>query len=174
MPHHPGAPVRVEMTKWGDAPHWRFTGTYLGADEHGDWVGFPARTHNARPGFEFDSEVDSVTLVPRDGWFLATFHQPGIWCDLYVDISSPPVWDGDVLRAVDLDLDVIRLTDPSGEVFVDDEDEFVTHQVALGYPAEVVSNARQSCDHVLAAVLAGEAPYDGSHRRWLELVPSLK
>ena len=61
----------------------------------------------------------------------------------------PAVWDGDVLRAVDLDLDVIRLPDPlppvesapwdvppagPGEVFVDDEDEFAEHQVRLRLP----------------------------------------
>ena len=171
------------MTKWGDRPHWQFVGSYLGSDEHGDWLGFPARTHNARPGFEFHSEVDSVTLVPREGWFLATFHRPGIWCDLYIDISSPAVWDGSVLRAVDLDLDVIRMSAEqpansplapqnlraaAGEVFVDDEDEFADHQVAFGYPADVVRSARESCDQVLAAVVAGEAPYDGSHLRWLD------
>ena len=161
------------MTKWGDRPHWRFEGSYLGSDAHGDWLGFPTGTHNARPGFEFHSEVDSVTLVPRGGWFLATFHQPGIWCDLYIDISSPAAWEGSVLRAVDLDLDVIRLTDPPGEVLVDDEDEFAEHQIAFGYPPAVVTSARESCSRVLAAVVAGEAPYDGTHRRWLELVPPL-
>lgn len=159
--------IRVEMTKWGERPHWRFAGVRLGSDEHGEWLGFPAGTHNARPGLAFDSEADSVTLVPREGWFLATFHAPGIWCDLYVDIATPPAWDGDVLRSIDLDLDVIRRSE-SGEVFVDDEDEFAEHRVAFGYPAEVVTAAEASCRDVAAAVRAGKAPYDGSHRRWLD------
>src|SRR5918998_6222484 len=103
----PGTRVRVEMTKWGDRPHWHFDGLFLGTDEYGEWLGFPAGTHNRRPGYEFDSEVDAVTLIPRGGWYAATFHAPGIWCDLYVDMTTPGEWDGDVLRAVDLDLDVI-------------------------------------------------------------------
>ena len=170
------------MTKWGDRPHWQFAGLHLGSDQHGEWLGFPRGTHHHRPGHEFRSAVDSVTLVPAVGWFAATFQAPGIWCDLYVDIATPGEWDGTVLRAVDLDLDVIRLpeqlppaetlpweTAPAGpgEVFVDDEDEFAEHQVAYGYPAEVITAAQASCDQVLAAVRAGTAPYDGTHRRWL-------
>ena len=176
----PGTPIRCEMTKWGDRPHWQFDGIHLGSDEHGEWLGFPQGTHNRRPGYEFHSEVDAVTLVPTGSWYAATFHAPGIWCDLYVDITTPGRWDGPVLRAVDLDLDVIRMaiTLPdrlppgklaaAGEVFVDDEDEFAEHQVAYGYPAEVVENAQTSCAAVLADVRAGRAPYDGTHQRWLD------
>jgi predicted RNA-binding protein associated with RNAse of E/G family len=171
------------MTKWGDRPHWQFEGIHLGSDEHGEWLGFPQGTHNHRPGYEFHSEVDAVTLVPTGSWYAATFHAPGIWCDLYIDITTPGEWDGDVLRAVDLDLDVIRMSpEPTvsrrsapqnlsaglGEVFVDDEDEFAEHQLAFGYPADVIEAAQTSCDQVLAAVRAGLPPYDGTHRRWLE------
>lgn len=178
----PGTAIRCEMTKWGDRPHWQFSGLHLGADEHGEWLGFPAGTHNQRPGHEFHSAVDCVTLVQPGKWHLPTFQAPGIWCDLYVDVTSPAAWDGRVLRAVDLDLDVIRLADPlpdevryaavdegrtAGEIFVDDEDEFAEHQVAFGYPADVVASAQASCDELLAAVRAGLPPYDGAHLRWL-------
>lgn len=180
-----GTRVQCRMAKWGDRPHWRFEGTYLGEDEHGRWIGFPAGTHNERPGFAFDSEVDSVTLVPHDAWFLATFHEPGIWCDLYVDIATPAVWDGELLSSTDLDLDIIRMAPAPpaqsplapqnlraawGEVFVDDEDEFAEHQVAYGYPDEVVVAAEESCARVLAAVRGQQAPYDGTHRHWLRVL----
>ena len=39
----PGDAVRVVMTKWGDRPHWEFDATYLGSDEHGDWIGIAGR-----------------------------------------------------------------------------------------------------------------------------------
>ena len=184
----PGDPVRVEMTKWVDRPHWSFDAHYLGADEHGEWLGFPQGTVNTRPGLEFASRVGCVTLVTPDGWYAATFHGPGIWCDLYVDIATPGRWDGTVLRAVDLDLDVIRMTDPlpasvyaeaekagrvAGEVFVDDEDEFAEHQVAYSYPADVVESAQASCDRVVAAVRARQAPYDGTARPWLDRLAEL-
>lgn len=185
----PGTAIRCEMTKWGDRPHWQFAATYLGADEHGDWIGVPAGTHHQRPGHEFHSPVDAVTLVPRGGWYAATVHDPGSWVDVYVDITTPGVWHDDVLRMVDLDLDVVRLADPlpeevreeavrrghlDGAIYVDDEDEFAEHQVAYGYPADVIDRAQASCDEVLAAVRAGLPPYDGTHQRWLDALSLLR
>ena len=181
----PGTPIRCEMTKWGGLQHWQFAGIHLGSDEHGEWMGFPRGTHNHRPGYEFHSQADAVTLVPTDGWCAATFHAPGIWCDLYVDIATPGRWDGHVLRAVDLDLDVIRMSVDSdgpppgsaprrpGEIFVDDEDEFAEHQVTYGYPDEVIEAAQTSCDRVVAAVRARQAPYDGTARAWLDRLADL-
>jgi hypothetical protein len=178
----PGTAIRCVTSKWGDRPHWQFEGYFLGSDGHGDWIGVPKGTHHHRPGFEFHSDVDAVTLVPTDGWYAATFHRPGIWCDLYIDVATPGRWDGTVLRMVDLDLDVIRMSDPlpaslhdqaleagraAGEIFVDDEDEFAEHQVLYGYPADVVTTAQASCDALVPAVHAGLPPYDGTHQRWL-------
>lgn len=168
----PGQAVRIETTKWGDRPHWRMTGVHLGADEHGDWVGVPRGTHHARPGAAFVSEVDTVTLLPvaTAQWWVATFHAPGTWASVYVDITTPPHWlagpDGPVVTAVDLDLDVVRRAD--GSDYVDDEDEFAEHRVCYAYPPEVVAAARASCDAVHAAVAARRAPYDGSAEVWLE------
>ena len=145
----PGTAIRCETSKWGDRPHWQFDGFFLGSDEHGDWLGSRRAPTTTAPGYEFHSDVDAVTLVPSEGWYAATFHQPGIWCDLYVDVATPGRWDGNVLRMVDLDLDVIRHVrpaprvpprrgaggrTPAGEVFVDDEDEFAEHQVPTATP----------------------------------------
>jgi protein associated with RNAse G/E len=90
---------------------------------------------------------------------------------VYVDMTTPPVWDGSTIRAVDLDLDVIRGRE--GVVVVDDEDEFAEHQVELGYPPEIVELAEASRDRVHTAVLAEHPPYDGSHERWLEVLAGL-
>jgi hypothetical protein len=170
MAFQPGDPVRIEMEKWGDRPHWRFDAVWLGTDGYGDWVGIRAGTPMSRPGLELVSQHDQVGLVPGPGddverGFLATFHAAGAPTWVYVDMTTPPVWDDAVVRAVDLDLDVVRRRD--GEVYVDDEDEFADHQVSLGYPPEVVTLAETSRDRVHTAVLAQEAPYDGSHERWL-------
>ena len=57
-------------------------------------------------------------------------------------MATPAVWHGeDLVRAVDLDLDVIRGT--TGRVWVDDEDEFAEHRVSLGYPDEVIEQAHR-------------------------------
>ena len=164
------------MTKWPDRPHWVFGGHYLGSDEHGDWIAFPAGSRFTRPGVDVTMPNDQVGLVPAPdllerGW-LATFHAPGSAFRLYVDIATPPAWEGDVLRSVDLDLDVIQGL--AGRVWVDDEDEFADHRVRFGYPAEVVEQAVASCRRVEADVRASEAPFDGSHRAWLAQVADLR
>ncbi len=171
----PGAAVRIEITKWGDQPHWVYPGVYLGADDHGDWIGFPQGTHFFRPGAEYVAPYDQVGLIPHPdlaerGW-MAAFHAAGGPVQVYVDIATPPVWDGAVLRSIDLDLDIVR--GANGRVWVDDEDEFAQHRVAYGYPEELVRAACASCDHVHAAVRDALAPYDGSHLPWLARLPTL-
>jgi protein associated with RNAse G/E len=84
---------------------------------------------------------------------------------VYVDMTTPPAWDGPVLRAVDLDLDVVRGV--TGRVWVDDEDEFARHRVEYGYPDEIARLAVTTCDLVQADVLAARAPYDGTAGAWL-------
>jgi len=157
------------MTKWRDRPHWEFRAIHLGADEHGDWFGVPAGTPFARPGLDWVAPVDQVMLCPSPRaavrGYLATFHARGGPVTVYVDITTPPVWSGETLRAVDLDLDVVRGN--TGRVWVDDEDEFARHRVELGYPTNVVLHATRACELVLAAVTAGRSPYDGTAEGWL-------
>lgn len=161
----PGDPVRVVMTKWGGRPHWEYDAVFLGADRHGEWLGCPTGTFYARPGMEFLSVFASAVLVPADGAaHLAAFNDEHAGAATYVDIATPPVWDGTVLRAVDLDLDVVKRHD--GHVYLDDEDEFAEHQLTYGYPPEVVAMAERSAAAVLAAVRDSAAPYDGTADAW--------
>ncbi|WP_426242071.1 DUF402 domain-containing protein [Nocardioides sp. LHG3406-4] len=171
----PGDLVRCEITKWGDHPHWAYPGVYLGTDQHGDWIGFPEGTEFHRPGADYTAPYDQVGLLPHvdlaeRGW-MAAFHSPQGPVQVYVDIATPPVWDGSVVRSVDLDLDVVR--GANGRVWVDDEDEFAQHRVSLGYPEELVRAACASCDHVHAAVRDRLPPYDGSHLLWLARLSAL-
>src|SRR3954451_10731082 len=165
------------MTKWGDRPHWEFAATHLGRDRHGDWLGIVAGTTMTRPGATYVAPTDQVGLVPAPGddalrGWLATFHAVGGPVRVYVDVTTPPVWDGHVVRAVDLDLDVVRGN--AGRVWVDDEDEFAEHRLRYGYPDEVTRAAMASCDRVHAAVAGDEPPYDGSCEGWLTRLRGLR
>ena len=64
-----------------------------------------------------------------------------------------PVWDGGLVTAVDLDLDVIRRFD--GTWYVDDEDEFAEHQVSYGYPPELVASREAECARVSDEIRSG-------------------
>jgi hypothetical protein len=168
-----GDPIRVEMEKWGSRPHWAFDALFLGRDGHGDWIGLPVGSALDRPGAHYVTANLQIGLAPHpdlpedERWWVATFHGPSgnLGALVYVDIASPPVWDGATLRTVDLDLDVV--VGETGRLWVDDEDEFAQHRVELGYPDDVAEAAMRSCDRVHAAVAAGHAPYDGSHEPWL-------
>ena len=172
----PGDAVRLEMTKWDGRPHWSMAARYLGSDAAGDWIGLPAATRMSRPGREVTAANEQVGLVPAPGsigggaW-LATFHGPGgeVWT--YVDMTDRPAWDGRIIRAVDLDLDVIEALDHT--VFVDDEDEFEAHRVAYGYPEDVVALAAMSRDMVLDALCRRLPPFDGSAAPWFDRLHGL-
>ena len=152
-------PVRMVFQKWGGGRHWEYDAYVLGTDRHGTWLGAPRGTTVARPGVRFVSTYEYVSLVPDAGFVVAFYSDsPDAPVELYVDIATSPRWDGAVVRAVDLDLDVVRSRD--GRVWVDDEDEFAEHRVQLGYPDEVAETAERTCAEVLRAVRAGEPPFD--------------
>lgn len=168
--------VRVLTRKWPDDPHWEFDAVRLGADAHGHWVGVPKGTWLSKPGKGFTAWADHVVLLPHDAWWVATIygddHDRPV--DVYVDMTTACVWSEDrsEVRCVDLDLDVIRETD--GRVWIDDEDEFAEHQVTLGYPADVIAGARQGCAEAHAAILASEAPFDGTAHGWIARLRRLR
>jgi hypothetical protein len=163
-----GAVVEVRFVKWGDQPHWEMDLRYLGEDEYGLWVGGPKGFHMSRPGMTLDSRTDVAMLVPRGKPFVASFNGPGHGtCDIYVDISTVPVWEGARMQAVDLDLDVVRALD--GTVLVDDEDEFAEHQVSYGYPTDVIELAERSCADVMASMSAAAEPWATVGHRWVEV-----
>jgi len=171
-----GDAIRLEMTKWGDHPHWEMAGVYLGRDEAGDWIGFPTGTHMSRPGFDFTTTNDQVGLVPAAGTavgraWVATFHGPGGTVWTYVDMTTVPEWHGRTLRTVDLDLDVIEALDRT--VFVDDRDEFDEHRVEYGYPPEIVELAMATSDLVHRAISQKAPPFDGRSAPWLALLGGL-
>jgi hypothetical protein len=155
----PGHPVRGRYTKWGGRRHHGADLVYLGSDEHGEWLGDRVGNHWSGGPKTFVSITDNVLLVPRDRGMTAMFYgpHPDQGFELYVDITSVPQWHDDLVTAVDLDLDVIR--DFDGSWFVDDEDEFAQHQVALGYPAEVVAGAQAECQRVVEEIRSGAAHF---------------
>ena len=153
--HEPGTSVRLQFTKWGERQHHGAELFYLGADEHGDWLGDPVGNQWSGGPSSFVSVSANVLLVPRDRGLTAMFYteHPEQAYELYVDITTPAVWDDNVVTAVDLDLDVIRRFD--GSWFVDDEDEFAEHQVTYGYPPDLVAGAEAECARVVHEIRSG-------------------
>lgn len=191
VPTEPGTRVRVRYRKWDETPHWVFEGRYLGSDEHGRWVGFPAGTLFARPGARYRSSGPGVGFFGDVGWTPAFYRGHPEGMRVYSDLSTVPQWRRlpaglfaarsrarFEVSAVDLDLDVIAFEsgadEPRGQYFIDDEDEFAEHAVRYGYPAAVVAQVRADADALLTAVRAGDPPYDeATQKRWFAVLDAL-
>jgi uncharacterized protein len=162
----PGDAVEVRFTKWGGGAHWEFPVTLLGEDDLGVWCGAAVGTRLARPGAAFASEFAWVTLFPPDRpWAASYYDSPDQPIAVYVDVATPPVWQGAAVSMVDLDLDVIVSRD--GDVLLDDQDEFEEHRVALGYPDHVVDLARRTAADLMAAAVGGREPFGPTGGSWL-------
>jgi uncharacterized protein len=163
--------VRLVFTKYDGSLHWHQTVQYLGEDEHGVWLGSRAGSiaqRGSEPPIRF--EAPFVQLIPVDQWWTAAFNDLPAWSEVYCDISTPARWiSPSQVTMVDLDLDVVRRR-PSGQVFVDDEDEFAEHQIRYGYPPDVVTCAEQAAASLLTAVSAGVEPFGSAAQVWLDKV----
>lgn len=162
----PGDEIRQRYRKFDGSPHWRFDSVYLGSDEFGRWVGGRPGDVFARPGRTFTADAHYVTLIPTAGW-VATFNDPSseVHSQIYVDVMSVPEWSGHEVRAVDLDLDVVRRF--TGEVRIDDEDEFAAHLREFSYPPELIDRARRTADWLLDAIRDRQEPFGSVGMDWL-------
>ncbi len=169
-----GARVRAVFTKFDGSPHWEYDLVVLGVDEYGVWIGGAPGGYIARPGMEFTSDAHWVTLYPHDDFWVATINDHGgtFSSRIYIDVTSKATWwhrpDGILsVNNIDLDLDVIRRF--TGEVFIDDEDEFDEHRVAMNYPADVVEDARRTTAWLYDRLRAEAEPFDQVAARWMTL-----
>jgi predicted RNA-binding protein associated with RNAse of E/G family len=157
--------VHIDFRKWDGARHWQFDMHRLGQDEHGLWLWSPPGSPMQR-GHEpvKHSKSVNVKVIPEGRWWTA------VWSwqrrhDLYIDIITPPQWNGATVTMVDIDLDVIRWADGSVEVL--DEDEFAEHQIKFDYPERLVDTARAVTAKLVLALEAGHEPFGSVADSWM-------
>ena len=160
----------MRFSKWDDRAHWAYDMERLGEDAHGLWLWASAGTE-LRRGTEppIGAKHGFVKLITAGQWWTA------IWNDgrpsesrsirTYVDVITPAVWDGNTVRMIDLDLDVVRRSD--GSVEIDDEDEFEDHKALFDYPPHVVDRARTEAAQLVLAIERGKEPFGAIGERWL-------
>lgn len=167
----PGQLVVARNRKWNGKAHWVVPGRYLGEDRHGWWIFQGTNEFCSRPGAAFYTASDAVLLVPRSGDWVATFyddaHPNGV--RVYIDLAVAHEWT-DIrptvteFHVIDMDLDVIRMAGRG--VFIDDQDEFVEHRIAMNYPDRLVDDIQAAADELYQAVKAQHAPFDGTDIEW--------
>ena len=160
--------IRVTYRKYDGSLHWNGVMRRLGEDDYGVWLGWGAgltmrRGYNPPVTFK----EPQVALFPRNAWWTGTFHAAPNELEVYCDITTIPQWPTpDEVTMVDLDLDVIRMRDDR-RTFIDDEDEFLEHQVRFDYPPEVIAAARNQADTLLPEVAGDTEPFRQAFQGWL-------
>lgn len=163
--------IRLTFRKYDGSLHWHSTLRRLGEDEHGLWLGWGAN-HSMARGDEppITLEQPYVQLMRREDWWCGSFNAAPRRTEVYCDITTVAQWTApDEISLIDLDLDVLRFRDGSAPL-IDDEDEFLEHQVRYAYPPEVIAAARATADALLESVRADEEPFKSAYHRWLALV----
>jgi len=156
----------MEFSKWDGRRHWHFEMEELGTDRHGRWFSGPPGTTAKRGDEDHVVEVGGfVMLVPAEGDWIANWNHAGDVA-VYVDITDTPVVREGIIRAVDLDLDVIARRD--GTVEVVDRDEFEAHSVSMAYPPDVIARAEVAAAGVEGLMRGAQAPFDDTGPSWLD------
>lgn len=161
--------ITVQFYKYPASLHWGIETSWLGDDDWGVWLSFPRGSARWKgPVTHRPNSVDAVVCVPHDDWWLMHFSPDHEEFTHFIDIATPPRWSDGRVELIDLDLDILVSRD--GTVAVDDEDEFLLHQVELGYPADMVRSARDTADRVFGEVAAGADPFFEVANSWYERV----
>jgi uncharacterized protein len=164
--------VRVVYRKYDGSLHWHQRMRRIGEDGHGTWLGAPAGivARKGELGPPVITSSPHVVLIPRDGWWTASFNGEPHVTEIYVDITTVPTWPepGEVTM-VDLDLDVIRRR-ADRSVLIVDQDEFAEHQIRYRYPPDVIAEAEKTATWLHGAMSDGTEPFGGAYLKWLEQI----
>jgi hypothetical protein len=162
-----GRPVRVASTKFDGSLHQDYVGHLLEGHADGDALrlyvpaGTPVRRY--RGEFAVRQAFTQLFWPGTDCWWnVEHFHEPLSFANrpsllTYVNISTPAEFDGETVRWVDLDLDVIVT---GAGVRLIDEDEFEEHRERFGYPDDLVMKARAAAELLIDLASRGERPFD--------------
>jgi uncharacterized protein len=89
-------------------------------------------------------------------------HPNGELRNYYCNVNMPPVFDGEVLSYVDLDLDILVEPDFSYQIL--DAEDFETNAKLYRYPAEVEANARHAVDELVRLIQSRDFPFSDKAR----------
>ncbi len=153
--------IHVHSTKYDGSPHYQYDGFLV--DQGEGWLRIVVKAGTPFVSYRERGEVicDMTQIYFTDRWYNAFHnHQPlgrrGMLT--YCNVGTPARLEGNTLRWVDLDLDVIQ--SQALGLFVDDEDEFQEHQRQMAYPPEVIRRAEAARNRLLALGRDLAFPFD--------------
>lgn len=161
MPPQMPRPIRVESTKYDGSAHYRFDATLR--SHEGPLLTATVEAGTVMDGYRGDVEVrtafTALFWTDRHYNVYQNFQPVGARAIVvYANVCTPARLDGDVIRWVDLDLDVF--SNASGEVTLDDVEEFELHRERFAYPPQLVAEIFAARDELLRLARAGHYPFD--------------
>jgi protein associated with RNAse G/E len=101
----------------------------------------------------------SIEYYWPDKWYnVFRFLEPeGSLRNFYCNVAMPPTISESIIDYVDLDIDLLADAELNFEIL--DLDEFEERSVTLGYPTDVIANARRSIDELVEMVKARRYPF---------------
>jgi protein associated with RNAse G/E len=160
-------PFLVHSTKYDGSLHYRYQTTIV--REEADLLmlyvlpGTPFESYRG----QLHASRHSLQLYWSDRFYNLHINWDADWRphSHYINVATPATWHDGALRFIDLDLDVIWRA-KTGEVILDDEDEFMVHQARFGYSASLVECAWRSSEDVRDQIARRAYPFDGSLHAW--------
>jgi hypothetical protein len=157
--------IEVRGFKFPRRPTAVAGGYLLGDDRYGRWLAFrqgdPWQTADGSRTGEFEGSF--VKLVPSGTYWTACFN-PGD-PEVDIDIVLPVTWVGSGLEEIDLELDVLRLSD--GRVHVRDRDQFAEVRTKWGMPADLAQKAELACEDMRRLLEENTEPFASVGAGWL-------
>lgn len=173
--------VRILSTKFDGSLHNDFVGRLIeepAGTEDGDHSAAPLRVF-VPEGTSIQSYRGELTVrVPFtalfwpgiDRWW-NVYHNHGIVrgpsgrpsTAVYANVSTPAAFDGDTIRWVDLDLDVVIRADA---VELLDEDEFAEHRARMAYPEALAARALEAAAALIELATRRAPPFDRDTHIW--------
>jgi protein associated with RNAse G/E len=161
--------VLFHWRKYNGREHWLHRTEHLGTDEHGEWFVQRQGEVSSRPGMSYTTETTLVILLPPSGTWVARIFPSGRddHMKLYIDLAHEVIYHREEAKvtAVDMDLDVIQMDD--GYLYLEDEDEFREHAVAMHYPQALVAQTKHEASKLLTAVAEETEPFGSVAEYWL-------
>jgi len=165
-----GRPIHVVSTKYDGSAHWEFDSFFVLED--GPLLiatNFAGQVLHNKAG-EWPTPFDVRNHFWQDRWYnvmrcdkpqaggLAPAGLPADLDHYYCNVTTPTMYDGENVRYVDLDLDVRVHAD--GRIELLDEDEFVENSERMGYPPEVMEQAKRAADELIELATKRAFPFE--------------
>ncbi len=129
-------------------------------------LGQTARAYAHSYSLLYPDQDYNISIWWNDKWSFNSY---------YINMALPMHWDGELCSYVDLDLDVLWLTDRSTRVLEGirtpgvyelDRDEYEERKVKYNYPPEIMARSEASLQKVLGLIERRVFPFDDSLLDW--------